>query len=229
MAGNDGAAATVSPVSANDRLLPKRERQRAEQQRALDKIDHVLDVAIQHVEQHGVAGLNMRTIAAESGVSYGAIYHHFGDRDGLVQAAQFERLRRQPGIDIASFRAALDGQGDLGNFVDRIKKIADDIADPARAKVRLERASVIASSLSRPELRKKLTDLEDDIFQQVRNLVIEAQRLGIADSTIDASAAAIYIEALAFGVVLAEFVYERPDTSALSDVIFRGFAALLAD
>ena len=228
MCGRDDTAATVSLVSANDRLLPKRERQRAEQQRALDKIDHVLDVAIQHIEQHGVAGLNMRTIAAESGVSYGAIYHHFGDRDGLVQAAQFERLRRQPGIDIASFRAALDGQGDLGNFVDRIKKIADDIADPARAKVRLERASVMASSLSRPELRAKLTELEDDVFQQVRDLVIEAQKRGIADPTLDPSAAAIYLEALSFGVVLAEFVHDRPHPDALSDVLFRGFAALLA-
>lgn len=215
-------------MSVNNHLLPKRERQRAEQQRALDKIDHVIEVAIRHIEQHGVAGLNMRTVAADSGVSYGAIYHHFGDRDGLVQAAQFERLRRQPGLDIASFRDALEKQDSVGDFVDRIKKIADEIADPSRAKVRLERASVIASSLSRPELRKKLTELEDDIFQQVRDLVVEAQRLGIADSTIDASAAAIYIEALAFGVVLAEFVYSRPDPDALSDLIFRGFAALLA-
>lgn len=215
-------------MPVNDHLLPKRDRQRAEQQRALDKIDHVIEVAIRHIEQHGVAGLNMRTVASDSGVSYGAIYHHFGDRDGLVQAAQFERLRRQPGLDIAAFRDALEKQDLVGDFVDRIKKIADEIADPARAKVRLERASVIASSLSRPELRKKLTKLEDDIFQQVRDLVVEAQRRGIADPAIDPSAAAIYIEALAFGVVLAEFVYSRPNPDALSDLIFRGFAALLA-
>lgn len=215
-------------MSINDHLLPKRERQRAEQQRALEKIDHVIEVAIRHIEQHGVAGLNMRTIATDSGVSYGAIYHHFGDRDGLVQAAQFERLRRQPGIDISSFGAALEEQGDLGDFVGRIQKIADDIADPARAKVRLERASVIASSLSRPELRAKLTELEDDVFQQVRALVVEAQKRGIADPGLDPSAVAIYLEALSFGVVLAEFVHDRPQPQALSDVLFRGFATLLA-
>jgi AcrR family transcriptional regulator len=211
-----------------DHLLPQRERQRAEQRRALDKIDHVIEITIVEIEKHGVDAINMRSIAAGSGVSYGSIYHHFGDRDGLIQAAQFERLRRQPGIDIASFQNALDQQGSLDDFVVRIQKIADDIADPARAHVRLERASVITSSLSRPELRKKLTDLEDDIFCQVRDLVARAQELGIADPSLDPAAAAIYLEALSFGVVLAEFVHDRPDPAALSAVLFRGFAALLA-
>lgn len=210
-------------------LLPvKQKRQRAEQKRAVEKIQIVISEAIKVIERDGEAGVNLKDIAESTGVSYGAIYHHFGDRDGLIQAAQFERLRRQPGMDLESLEAALNNNGAGVDFISRIQQIADDIADPSRGAVRLERASVIASSLSRPDLRAALEELEDDVYQRLRNLIIEAQKLGLADPTLDPGAAAIYLEALSFGVVLMEFVENRPTPQALSNLIFRGFAALLA-
>ena len=216
-------------TSGFEPLLPvKQKRQRAEQKRAMEKIHTVISEAIAVIEREGEAGVNLKEIAASTGVSYGAIYHHFGDRDGLIQAAQFERLRRQPGMDLESLEAALNNKGTAVDFVSRIQQIADDIADPSRGAVRLERASVIASSLSRPDLRAALEELEDDVYQRLRNLIIEAQKLGLADPSLDPGAAAIYLEALSFGVVLMEFVENRPSPAALSNLIFRGFAALLA-
>jgi AcrR family transcriptional regulator len=210
-------------------LLPvKQKRQRAEQKRAIEKIHTVIAEAIAVIEREGEAGVNLKEIAESTGVSYGAIYHHFGDRGGLIQAAQFERLRRQPGLDLESLEAALKNPGSAIDFVSRIQQIADDIADPSRGAIRLERASVIASSLSRPDLRAALEELEDDVYQRLRNLIIEAQKLGLADPALDPGAAAIYLEALSFGVVLMEFVENRPTPQALSNLIFRGFAALLA-
>jgi AcrR family transcriptional regulator len=209
-------------------LPPKQKRQRAEQKRAIEKIQIVITEAINVIERDGEAGVNLKDIAESTGVSYGAIYHHFGDRDGLIRAAQFERLRRQPGLDLESLEAALKNPGSAVDFISRIQQIADDIADPSRGAVRLERASVIASALSRPDLRTALEELEDDVYQRLRNLIIEAQKLGLADPSLDPGAAAIYLEALSFGVVLMEFVENRPTPAALSNLIFRGFAALLA-
>lgn len=220
--------APEEPVGFEPLLPVKQKRQRAEQKRAIEKIQTVISATIVVIEREGEAGVNLKEIADLTGVSYGAIYHHFGDRDGLIQAAQFERLRRQPGMDLESLEAALNNNGAGVDFISRIQQIADDIADPSRGAVRLERASVIASSLSRPDLRAALEELEDDVYQRLRNLIIEAQKLGLADPTLDPGAAAIYLEALSFGVVLMEFVENRPTPEALSNLIFRGFAALLA-
>lgn len=215
-------------MSVPERLIPTKEnRQRAEQQRALDKIDTVIAATIVRLTEMGESGVNIKEIAAETGVSYGAIYHHFKDRDGLIRAAQFERLRSQPGMDLQALAEALDDPGELGDFIVSIQAIADAIADPARAKVRLVRSSVMTSATAHPELHEALTALETQIVDELTDLVARAQNLGIADPDLNPRAAAVYLEALSYGVVLMEFMDNPPPAADLSAVLLRGFAALL--
>lgn len=216
-------------MSVPDRLIPVKEnRQRAEQKRALDKIDVVLAATIQKLRDVGESGVNIKDIAAETGVSYGAIYHHFKDRDGLIRAAQFERLRNQPGMDLEALAEALDHPGDLGDFVSRIHEIAKAIVDPERAKVRLVRSSVMTSATVHPDLRDALTALETSIVDDLHALVQRAQELGIADPRMNPRAAAVYLEALSYGIVLMEFMDNPPPADDVADMLLRGFTALLA-
>ncbi len=216
-------------MDKNERIVPERApRQRAEQQRALDTINLVLNCTIRRLERGGESEVNIKEISAETGVSYGAIYHHFKDRDGLIHAAQFERLRRQPGGDVIALGAALDSHADVVDFVSQVRAIADSIADPQRAKVRLVRSSVISSSLNNSELRTALTDLESGVMKQIADLVRRAQELGIADPSLDAKAVAVYIEALSYGIVLMELMEDPPSPEAVAELLFRGFVALLA-
>lgn len=46
----------------------------------------MLDAALAVYREHGHAGFNVHAIVAESGVSLGSIYHHFGSMDGLAAA-----------------------------------------------------------------------------------------------------------------------------------------------
>lgn len=216
-------------MSAPERPMPARApRQRAEQQRALDTINVVILATVKRLEDGGEAAVNIKDLSAETGVSYGAIYHHFKDRDGLIRAAQFERLRQQPGGDIVALGAALDTQSDLVDFVLAIRAIAMSIADPQRAKVRLVRSSVISSSLNNPELRAALTELESGVMVELAALVAKAQELGIADPSLDPKAVAVYLEALSYGIVLMEFMEDPPTQHAVAELLFRGFTALLA-
>ena len=215
-------------VSIPERLIPVKEnRQRGEQDRALKKIDLVMEAAIEKLKIGGESGVNIKDIAAETGVSYGAIYHHFKDRDGLIRAAQFERLRNQPGMDLAALAKALDNPSGVVDFIGQIQEIADAIADPERAKVRLVRSSVIASSMSHPELREAFTALETSVVDELHGLVAKAQELGIADPNMDPRAAAVYLEALSYGIVLMEFMENPPSRDSVSAMLLRGFAALL--
>ena len=215
-------------VSIPERLIPVKEnRQRGEQDRALKKIDLVMEATIEKLKIGGESGVNIKDIAAETGVSYGAIYHHFKDRDGLIRAAQFERLRNQPGMDLAALAKALDNPSGVVDFIGQIQEIADAIADPERAKVRLVRSSVIASSMSHPELREAFTALETSVVDELHGLVAKAQELGIADPNMDPRAAAVYLEALSYGIVLMEFMENPPSRDSVSAILLRGFAALL--
>jgi AcrR family transcriptional regulator len=46
----------------------------------------LLDVSVDVIEKHGVDALNLRELALRAGVSSGAPYHHFADREALLAA-----------------------------------------------------------------------------------------------------------------------------------------------
>jgi AcrR family transcriptional regulator len=215
-----------------EHLLPKRApRQRAVQQRALDTIEAAIAETIRVIETEGEKAVRIADISAATGMSYGALYHHFGDRDGLIRAAQFARLRDQPRLFTGpladAFDAIEDGQGDVTALIERIRSIARIIVDPARQKVRLVRISVLASSETRPDLRQAVVDLEQRIMIEVRDLVTRAQQLGLVSRQLDPLAVATFLEAVAFGVVLQEYFEQQPDAEAVAEVVFRAFASLV--
>jgi AcrR family transcriptional regulator len=56
------------------------------QERGLATVDRVLDAALACFTREGVSGVTIQDIAAESGVSVGSIYHHFGSRERILFA-----------------------------------------------------------------------------------------------------------------------------------------------
>jgi AcrR family transcriptional regulator len=55
--------------------------------------DRTLDAAAQLLRDEGPAALTVRRIATEAGLSTMAIYHHFGGKDGLVEALYVDGFR----------------------------------------------------------------------------------------------------------------------------------------
>lgn len=60
---------------------PKRIRRTAEEAKSM-----ILDAAEKRLRELGPAGIKLQELAADVGVSHPAILHHFGSRDGLVEA-----------------------------------------------------------------------------------------------------------------------------------------------
>ena len=212
----------------NDHLLPERgPRVRARQQRAIDKIDALIEATAAALEREGEAGVRIAEICDVTGVAYGTVYHHFGDRNGLIRAAQFARLRDQPGQDIAAFAAALDGDDPTANFVTQLLDICRGLADPARGPVRLVRTSVLTTAQHDPEFLPAVTELETQVMTDLVATIDRAKAAGIADPSLDSLALASYIAAVAYGLVLIEFNEHRPDQDHLAEVILRGLAAFM--
>ena len=212
----------------NDHLLPERgPRVRARQQRAIDKIDALIEATAAALEREGEAGVRIAEICDVTGVAYGTVYHHFGDRNGLIRAAQFARLRDQPGQDIAAFADALNGDDPTANFVTQLLDICRGLADPARGPVRLVRTSVLTTAQHDPEFLPAVTELETQVMSDLVATIDRAKAAGIADPSLDSLALASYIAAVAYGLVLIEFNEHRPDQDHLAEVILRGLAAFM--
>jgi AcrR family transcriptional regulator len=53
--------------------------------------EHILDVALRLMSEHGSAGTSMRLLAKECGLNVAAIYHYFESKDALLAAVIDER------------------------------------------------------------------------------------------------------------------------------------------
>ena len=53
--------------------------------------EHILDVALRLMSEHGSAKTSMRMLAKECGLNVAAIYHYFESKDALLAAVIDER------------------------------------------------------------------------------------------------------------------------------------------
>lgn len=77
--------------------------------------DRVMDAALEHYADHGIARANMRAIAAAAGVTPALIGYYFGGRDALVKAVVEERLL--PSISALREPLAVAGNTDASDLV----------------------------------------------------------------------------------------------------------------
>ena len=59
----------------------------------------LLDEVVGYLSQHGAAGVSLRPVARELGVSVNALVHHFGSKDKLVVAALRRAAEIQQGVE----------------------------------------------------------------------------------------------------------------------------------
>ena len=92
---------------------PKRIRRTAEEAKAM-----ILDAAEKRLRDLGPSGIKLQELAADVGVSHPAILHHFGSRDGLVEAVVRRALDALRTTILDELRKQLKGDVDLPAILD---------------------------------------------------------------------------------------------------------------
>ena len=164
----------------------------------------MVDLAIKALEEGGEAAVRVDAIVKEVGVSITSLYHHFGDRDGLVAVAQAQRY-----IGVIAGNTAL--------VSDTLKKISTKsqmeqvfiefvtlLQGPVNQPQRRSRSAVLGSALSRPALLDQISSIQRD---QVEFLAVDFARLqeiGVIRSDISAQSIAFWITGTIYGKILSE-------------------------
>jgi len=99
----------------------KRRRRTSEEARLA-----ILNVAEQQLLKRGPTGLRLQEVAGEIGISHPAILHHFGSREGLVQAV-VERTLRRIETDVVTTLTSGEVNADLAyQTLDRVVEALSD-------------------------------------------------------------------------------------------------------
>lgn len=116
----------------------------------------MLQAAIAIVEAEGEAPLRVDRVAEMAGYTKPVIYHHFGDREGLIIAVQVERYRQglQTGLDDVG--KAIESCQSFDDFVVIIRAWIASFGTPEGVERRRIRTEVLGSAVSRPRLRESV-------------------------------------------------------------------------
>jgi AcrR family transcriptional regulator len=175
------------------------------QARALETIAAVLEVTRGLIDAHGEQGVRLDEVQRRSGVSSGSIYHHFGDRDGLIAAAQVDRFDRAVRDDARGLVDNLYGaatRGDPEVYLDEVRKQSATVVVPERSAIRWARVTALASAWHRPDLMAALGESFSGLVETLFDGARQLQGLGVLNADLDPRGVAIFSQIHSLGLLL---------------------------
>ena len=190
--------------------------------------ERVIDVVLELLEDGGEGAVRIGEVRDRSGVSIGSIYHHFGDRDGLIVAGQVRRFARFAEAEIAALSDIVERSRNIAQFRRALRQLTLHTASELRVAERWARVAVLASTVGRPELADEVLAIQTRLTDEFQAHVAQGQARGFFRDDLDARAVALFVEAYSLGLALNE-MDERPvDEEDWQQVVWAALDGLIA-
>ena len=118
-------------------------------------------------------------LANAAEVSTSSLYHYFGNREGLIIAAQVARYQMyDEANEVWKF---LETCGSREEWCEFMVGLFRSLTDEESRKRRRRRIEILGSSVTRPELREAITTAYVAVLEQLEEIFVEVARRGYSD------------------------------------------------
>lgn len=157
----------------------------------------LLQAAARLVSKQGFLATSLDEIAAEAGLTKGAIYWHFSSKHELLLELMHETIRKQMRGRAGELAPILESQDDVGALADWLQKeLPDERSDAAQAILLIE-----CSVHGDPRVRAKLRDIVREIIAESTEL-IEGLQANSQVVDVDPEVVSVFVQALLNGLLL---------------------------
>ncbi|MEY3806962.1 MAG: hypothetical protein RIR69_1774 [Actinomycetota bacterium] len=178
----------------------------------------VLDIATQELETHGPANFNLDRVLATSGVSRGSVYHHFGNRDGLIMAVELHRLQRNLQANDLALREVLAQVSTPEEAYAILEAGLAVAASEQQRATRLDRFASFAASKHAPAIRLGLRELQQKAEREFSITLRMAKDKGFIDPVEPIEGTANFIQGFLLGRMVVD-VLDSPESDQQWHVI----------
>lgn len=179
----------------------------------------MLQSAVELISERGEAGLRLADVADRSGVSIGAIQHHFHSRDQLVAEAQLERFIGPAEADITAIEGMLAAAETVAQVRVALSAITRAVVDRSRAVQRMVRLSSLSAAHGRPEVYSTVQSQVSELSRQFAGAIRDLQSKGLVRGDVDPMALGVFVQAYALGMVIADLVEPAVPDESLAAVV----------
>lgn len=180
-----------------------------------DTRQRILEAAARVFARKGYAGASLDEIAADAGMTKGAIYWHFRNKQDLFFALVDKKFQRDTAPLVAAVTTVFNGKDSLTGFKELMRGVFERIQqDPDWVLLYLE----VMGQARDPELLPRLAVFQEQALAMLENLIRQLQLSGRYDTTCSPRDMALLFHVIVDGVVLANLINPgRMDVPALSD------------
>lgn len=154
--------------------------------------DLILTLAMSEIDRGGEASLRVKRIADDAQTAVTSIYHFYGSREGLVEAAQLARFEAGYQEGRHQFLKAAQTAESQEEFARHLETIIRDLFSSRHHKNRLRRISVVGSATSRPDLLAAINAMQRQWLAELVEGLKTAQKRGIINSQVDLATVATW-------------------------------------
>lgn len=208
------------PVKSETRKKRAANNLAPQQERSRESLRKLMKAAAEVMGQHGVEGATIPRIAAHAGMTPGAIYRRFSDKDALLESVILGIFERQDERLRTGLTQEVAGQIPLPVFAEQI---VHSLLVSYRANAGLLRAvRQFAQSRMGTEFWKRIARLEKRSYQRLIDLLLtNARDIRHPEPRIAASLGMMMVIS-----TLQEIVLNTPDTNYWRDLLPRNDQAL---
>lgn len=187
----------------------------------------MLNRTIAVIETDGEEGVRVVDIAKHVGVAVTTLFHLFGNRESLIQAAQIERYVRGLATAIEEFDVATAIAKSKEDFRGVVIRFVRSEVAPALAATRHSRQGVFGSAYGHTQLTQALASSHNSLCLGMQVALQRAQDNAWVDSTLDSLATSYWILGLINSRVLIEVGSPQLDRRAWDDLTLKSILRIL--
>lgn len=187
----------------------------------------ILDAAVLTIDAHGEVGLRVQDVVRDAGVQIPVLYRHFGNREGLVQAAQLERLRRDLDAETAAIDAMVGTAGSAEEFRAAVESVLERAMSAGRRESRSRRMNVMGSTYGRPELAVAVAEAQHGVVDWIAAVLERPAEQGWLREGLDLRVFATWLAGTVIGRFVAELDPERIDFAAYDQMWLDGIRSTM--
>ena len=180
----------------------------------------IIKATAEIIKEKGIAGLHMDHVLASTGLTRGAVYHHFQNVDDLVEHALFSVYAEGVEANIVLVRDLLASTDTFAQFREGVLKANLLYAQNRNLRrLRTMRAHVMAATESSATVSAALASEQQRLTDEYVALIEGAQQKGWVRKELDPVALAVFIQAYSFGVIVDDVSSEHVDADAWARII----------
>ncbi len=185
----------------------------------------VIDEVVSRLWDGDESLIRIPEICDATGVNYGSVYHHFGSREGVIDAAYNQLFSDLVQCDIDELSNVSQESADIDEFLIRIQPLIGLLsAGEDRRRSRAMRARIVAAALTRPELAALIGATESRLTTELRDVMSMGQDRGFVRKDVSAWSLAVLVQTVVFGRVLDDITtspVEQEDWDYTMKTLFR--------